>query len=81
MTAEELEHRHHEIPRHQEVILFCACPNEVTAAKMALLLRRKGVTKVRPLTGGIDAWRERNFPLESRKDRAVLDRASVHGSA
>lgn len=81
MTAEELEHRHHEIPRHQEVILFCACPNEATAAKMALLLRRKGVTKVRPLTGGIDAWRERNFPLESRKERAVLDRASVHGSA
>ena len=65
MTAEKLEQRHHEIPRHQDVILFCACPNEATAAKMALLLRSKGVTRVRPLVGGIDAWREKDFPLDA----------------
>lgn len=77
MTAEELEHRHHEIPRHQEVILFCACPNEATAAKMALLLRQKGITKVRPLAGGIDAWRAGEFPLEARP--AVTEPAAVTG--
>jgi membrane protein DedA with SNARE-associated domain/rhodanese-related sulfurtransferase len=77
MTPEELEHRHHEIPRHQEVILFCACPNEATAAKMALLLRQKGITKVRPLAGGIDAWRAGEFPLEARP--AVTEPAAVTG--
>jgi membrane protein DedA with SNARE-associated domain/rhodanese-related sulfurtransferase len=66
MTAEELEHRHHEIPRGRDVILFCACPNEVTAARMALMLRKRGITKVRPLAGGIAEWREREFPLEAR---------------
>ena len=66
MTAEELEHRHHEIPRDQDVILFCACPNEVTAARMALMLRKRGITRVRPLAGGIAEWRERAFPLEAR---------------
>ena len=66
MTTEELEHRHHEISRHQDVILLCACPNEATAAKMALLLRRKGIMKVRPLAGGIEAWRERAYPLVAR---------------
>jgi membrane protein DedA with SNARE-associated domain/rhodanese-related sulfurtransferase len=65
MTPEELEQRHHEIPRHQDVILFCACPNEATAAKMALLLRSKGITRVRPLVGGLDAWREKDFPVEA----------------
>jgi rhodanese-related sulfurtransferase len=65
MTPEELEQRHHEILRHQDVILFCACPNEATAAKMALLLRSKGITRVRPLLGGIDAWREKDFPVEA----------------
>nr|MBA3966242.1 sulfurtransferase [Nitrospirales bacterium] len=65
MTAEELEQRHSDIPRQGDVILFCACPNEATAARMALLLRRNGIKKVRPLAGGIDAWRERNFPLEA----------------
>ncbi|MGD9853014.1 MAG: VTT domain-containing protein [Nitrospirales bacterium] len=65
MTAEELEQRHGDIPRQGDVILFCACPNEATAARMALLLRRSGITKVRPLAGGLAAWRERNFPLEA----------------
>ena len=64
MAAEELEQRRHEIPRDRDVILYCACPNEVTAARMALLLRQNGITRVRPLAGGVDAWRERNFPLE-----------------
>ena len=65
MTVEELEQRHHEISRHHDVILFCACPNEAAAAKMALLLRSKGITRVRPLLGGIDAWREKNFPVDA----------------
>ena len=30
---------------------------------MALLLRRKGVTRIRPLLGGIVGWRERGYPL------------------
>jgi membrane protein DedA with SNARE-associated domain/rhodanese-related sulfurtransferase len=77
MTAEELEQRHHEIPRHRDVILFCACPNEATAANMALMLRRKGITKVRPLAGGIDAWREREFPLEATTRQGEPDRVGV----
>jgi len=77
MTAEELEHRHHETPRHQDVVLFCACPNEATAAKMTLLLRTKGITKVRPLAGGIDAWRAREFPLEALQP--VTEPAAITG--
>jgi membrane protein DedA with SNARE-associated domain/rhodanese-related sulfurtransferase len=64
LAVEEVEHRHHEIPRDQEVIVYCSCPNEVSSARVALLLHRKGVTRVRPLLGGIDAWRELNYPLE-----------------
>jgi rhodanese-related sulfurtransferase len=64
ISVEELDLRHHEIPRDRDIVLYCACPNEVTSAQMALLLCRKGVRNVRPLLGGLDAWRERNFPLE-----------------
>jgi membrane protein DedA with SNARE-associated domain/rhodanese-related sulfurtransferase len=56
MSVEELERRHHEIPRDRDVVLFCACPNEITAARMALLLRKNGITRVRPLAGGVEAW-------------------------
>ena len=63
-ALEEVEHRHHEIPRDREVIVYCSCPNEVSSARVALLLHRNGITRVRPLLGGIDAWRELNYPLE-----------------
>jgi len=30
---------------------------------VALLLRKKGIKQIRPLQGGLDAWRERGYPL------------------
>lgn len=47
-----------------EVILYCACPNEVTSARMAKLLMDKGYRRVRPLIGGIDAWINAGHKIE-----------------
>jgi membrane protein DedA with SNARE-associated domain/rhodanese-related sulfurtransferase len=47
-----------------EVVVYCACPNEVSAARIALQLRKAGFTRVRPLHGGIEAWRAAGFALE-----------------
>jgi rhodanese-related sulfurtransferase len=30
---------------------------------VALLLRKNGVKRIRPLEGGLNAWRERGYPL------------------
>jgi rhodanese-related sulfurtransferase len=30
---------------------------------VALLLRKNGIRRIRPLQGGLDAWREKGFPL------------------
>jgi len=66
MLLEEIDHRHHEIPRDREIVLYCSCPNEVSSARTALLLKKKGIHRVRPLEGGLDAWRGRKFPVERR---------------
>jgi membrane protein DedA with SNARE-associated domain len=66
MTMDEVHLRHQEIPRDRDIILYCSCPNEVTSARVALQLHRKGISRVRPLLGGIDAWRDRNYPMELR---------------
>src|SRR5882757_7899958 len=66
MTMDEVQLRHQEIPRDRDIILYCSCPNEASAARVALSLRRKGIVRVKPLLGGIDAWRERNYPTEVR---------------
>jgi membrane protein DedA with SNARE-associated domain/rhodanese-related sulfurtransferase len=71
MSMDEVDGRLLEIPRDRDVILYCSCPNEVSSARVALLLQRKGFSRVRPLLGGIDAWRERNYPTELRTVRVT----------
>jgi membrane protein DedA with SNARE-associated domain/rhodanese-related sulfurtransferase len=47
----------------REVVLYCACPGEFTSARVALALRQRGIEHVRPLAGGLRAWRDRGFPV------------------
>ena len=68
MDAADLEEAYEIIPRDREIVLFCACPNEVTAARLALLLRSKGITRIRPLAEGYEGWRSRGFPMVLAKD-------------
>jgi len=32
---------------------------------VALLLKKQGIQRIRPLQGGLNAWRERGYPLVS----------------
>jgi membrane protein DedA with SNARE-associated domain/rhodanese-related sulfurtransferase len=65
LGAEEIAKRQHEFPRDRDIIVYCSCPNEVTSARVALLLQRQGFKRVRPLLGGVDAWRKQNYPMET----------------
>ncbi len=44
------------LPRDRDIILYCTCPSEASAARVAQLLMKHGFSKVRPLSGGLDAW-------------------------
>jgi membrane protein DedA with SNARE-associated domain/rhodanese-related sulfurtransferase len=59
----DLEQQARDIPRDRDVVVYCSCPNEATSARAALQLKKLGITRVRPLEGGYDAWRERGYPL------------------
>jgi membrane protein DedA with SNARE-associated domain/rhodanese-related sulfurtransferase len=41
---------------YEEVVVYCDCPNDATAALIAKQLQSKGIAHVRPLAGGLDAW-------------------------
>lgn len=64
VSPEDLRARANEIPPDQEIVLYCSCPNEATSARVALQLRRAGIRRIRPLAGGIEAWRALQLPLE-----------------
>mgnify|MGYP006172084381 CR=1 FL=1 len=51
-------------PRDGKVVIYCACPDEVSAAWMAARLREAGFRDVLPLRGGIDAWRDAGYAVE-----------------
>lgn len=52
------------LSRDREVVLYCTCPNEVSAAEAAKLLIDAGFKRVRPLYGGLDAWIAAGYTVE-----------------
>jgi membrane protein DedA with SNARE-associated domain/rhodanese-related sulfurtransferase len=65
LSPDSLAARHHEIPRDRDIVLFCTCPSEATAAKTAMTLHKLGIERVRPLRGGFDEWRRLGFPVDA----------------
>lgn len=65
IPMDDLDKRSREIPKGQEVVLYCTCPNEASSAMTAVNLRKYGVIKFRPLQGGFHTSRGLGFPVES----------------
>ena len=52
------------IPFDREVVVYCNCPNEVSAARVAQVLATRGYRRVRPLRGGLDAWEAAGYAVQ-----------------
>ncbi len=63
--VEELEHWLKDYSREREIIVYCTCPNEASAAQVAKRLMNHGFKRVRPLHGGLDAWIDAGYPVET----------------
>lgn len=61
---ESLESKGPGDPMAHEVVVYCACPNEASAAAAASKLIRAGFKRVRPLGGGIEAWLAKGYEVE-----------------
>jgi rhodanese-related sulfurtransferase len=66
MDIAEVDARLEELPTDREIIFYCTCPNEASAAQVAKKLIALGYTKVRPLHGGLDAWIDAGYEIEER---------------
>jgi len=70
-APDALTRRHLEIPRDRDVVLYCTCPSEATAAKTAMALHKLGIERVRPLRGGYDEWKRLGYPLDAVPPKLV----------
>jgi membrane protein DedA with SNARE-associated domain/rhodanese-related sulfurtransferase len=67
LSPDALAARQTEIPHDRDIVLYCTCPSEATAAKTAMALQKLGFERVRPLRGGFDEWKRLGYPLEAIK--------------
>lgn len=74
MALDEVARRAGEFPADREIVFYCACPNEASAALATRRLMDHGHGRVRPLHGGLDAWVAAGYEVEIRL--AVKDVAS-----
>jgi len=64
VPLQEVAQRLKELPRDREIILYCTCPSEASAARVAKILMNHGFKRVRPLFGGLDAWVAAGYAVE-----------------
>jgi membrane protein DedA with SNARE-associated domain/rhodanese-related sulfurtransferase len=51
------------LPQESEIVTYCDCPHDASAAIAARRLKELGYRRVRPLAGGVIAWRDAGFPI------------------
>lgn len=50
------------LDRNRHIVVYCSCPNDVTAAEVAKQFLSNGFHRARPLKGGLDAWNAHRNP-------------------
>jgi membrane protein DedA with SNARE-associated domain/rhodanese-related sulfurtransferase len=65
MHLDEIEAGRFVAARDRQIIVYCSCPNEASAAKAVQLLHKHGYLRARPLRGGLDAWMASERPVRS----------------
>jgi membrane protein DedA with SNARE-associated domain/rhodanese-related sulfurtransferase len=54
------------VPENLGLVLYCSSSGELTSARVAVALRKKGISNVWVLEGGLSAWKKEGLPVTSR---------------
>ena len=52
-----------ELSKDQEIIFYCAWPQEATSAGQAAKYIKLGYENTKALAGGVEAWRKAGYPM------------------
>jgi membrane protein DedA with SNARE-associated domain/rhodanese-related sulfurtransferase len=69
ISLPDVDARLNELPRERDIILYCTCPSEASAASVARILMNHGFKRVRPLHGGLDAWVAAGYAIAQDLER------------
>jgi rhodanese-related sulfurtransferase len=77
VPMEDFDTHYAALPRDRDIVLYCSCPNEASSARIAFKLKRKGIERVFPMTGGIESWLAEGFDVDHGIS-VLPDRVSPH---
>jgi rhodanese-related sulfurtransferase len=63
ISLNEFQQRIDSFPKDEDIIFYCACPNDETATRRAQEYQKQGFTNVQVLQGGVNAWRSAGYGL------------------
>jgi membrane protein DedA with SNARE-associated domain/rhodanese-related sulfurtransferase len=63
IPLEDVDAHLKDLPKDRDIILYCTCPSEASAARVAKMLMNRGFKRVRPLAGGLEAWVAAGHPV------------------
>jgi membrane protein DedA with SNARE-associated domain/rhodanese-related sulfurtransferase len=63
ISLADVDARLKDLRKDRDIILYCTCPSEASAARVAKLLMNRGFKRVRPLQGGLEAWVAAGHPV------------------
>ena len=61
------------LTRDQDTIVYCTCPSDETATKIMQKAVSLGFKKIKVLHGGLEAWKEKQYPVEPYESAFHLD--------
>ncbi len=53
------------VPENLEMVLYCSSSGELTSARVAVALQKKGISNIWVLEGGLAAWKQEGLPVTS----------------
>lgn len=66
VEAERVGEHLAEIPKGRSIVVYCTCPHEESASKVAQPLIQQGYEDVHVLHGGLEAWKKAGGTLEHK---------------
>jgi rhodanese-related sulfurtransferase len=66
LEEEEIDTTLKNVPKDQEIVTYCTCPDEATSNYFAVKIKDRGFKKVFALKGGYYAWLRIDGPTEPK---------------
>ena len=63
----------HMLPKETEYVIYCTCPSEASNRTVLTTALKLGFPNVKMLLGGIEAWKQKGFPVEAYRLPFHLD--------